>query len=194
MKHKARKTLTQSSTHMHIWLAPTQHLLFLILVNQSSLNVFLFSLLFCSIISRLQRPPGDVRPSDPQSSQSGPPLPQRDGWTDSPVAQWSHLCLASHLYRCSLWRVAPQASTGYTFANIQTTKFTLENEWMDWHILHSLRWHCLPRWERSHWTQPQVQHGSFLAACHQCWDVCACPRKPGILIWGPVAGWEAENV
>lgn len=51
----------------------------------------------------------------------------------------------------------------------------------------SCRRNSLPRGERSHRAQPEIQHGSFLAARHQCRDVPPCSRKPGILLRGPVA-------
>lgn len=39
----------------------------------------------------------------------------------------------------------------------------------------------------------QVQHGSFLASCHQCCDVFFSPRKPGILIWSPMGRWATHT-
>lgn len=96
----ARETQTKASAHAHMFRSKKEkkrYLLFLILELQfpgfSSLNF---------LASRLQRPPGDVRPCDPQPPQPGPPLPQWNGWTDSPFTQRPCLCPAAHLHRCHL--------------------------------------------------------------------------------------------
>lgn len=46
---------------------------------------------------------------------------------------------------------------------------------------------CLSWGERSDWTQPPIQHGSFLASCYKCRDVCVRPSKLGLFLRGPVA-------